>query len=936
MSSPFSLFRKHQGILMVVLIGMAMLSFVVLGMVQQASDFSQMPPIAVIAFIGFAVGTLAWVYGLSTNQSGQYGTIGLVAGLAIGMVLTLTSPKSVAFQYEGGSLSQDEFEQARAHRLIANSFLQAAIVESNEENEFLKDPRFARFAGQFISRGLFQYTSVDGSDQEVMISELLRKEADRLGIQVSDEAAVAHISKVTDGKLTPKQFEDILKGMRNPNGKELTERRLLDAIASELKAAEAAEVLYFHSKPAAPFGDNSHLTRMAGPIALPPQALWEITKKLEVWQRAEIAKVPSSLFLDEKATPSEEELSALFQDCRNNPPNVSADGRVFVEGRAGFFQPPRVQMAYLEADLELIHAKVSASIKDADIKARFEAERAKAPATGPLIPNLGLPGSEFNPGAFDSMIPPALPSPPVKAGDGSTPAEGDTKPDGNTSTSPSTETPKSETPAAEAPKPETPVTETPATETPKTELPKTESPTTEEAPVSESPAGDATSSADCLPGDDLSGTVQVVALFDDAAEESPAPAASDAPTAEAPKSETPAETTPPPAATETPPAATTSATESAPTTESAPAAGEQPSQKLPAIIPGAPGEELLPPRPTTGAKLLDENEKLRLRGVLMQERTEAELNRLMRDAQFFVEKLGSAVTIPEGNDGRITKAEAINKIVEYAGQNGLIYRETGLLSQTELLEDSDHAQVTSIMNYRQNPNTEQFEQYTPASEMAQSAPTDIFRTTVVTDPQSQNQFLYWKLDHVEAHAPESMEDERVRKEVIVAWRKIQASKKAEERAKTIAQFARDSGKPLPEALAEVRVVDDKDSPFLTVAETSQFSWMRATDQGPRVWQPSAIQAANEQVGDDFMKVVFADELQAGNVVVAPDVDRTNYYVVRIIERKPDTPEDLEIVRNNYLAGKDSNAVRSLMGQTIGRSEGPWVSDLLAKYKVDEL
>lgn len=969
MSSPFSLFRKHQGILMVVLIGLAMLSFVVLGMVQQASDFSKMPPVAIIAFLGVAAGALAWVYGLQSHKSGEYGTIGLIAGVAIGLVVTLTSTKPVAFKFEGGSLSEEEFELARSYRMNANAFISTALMRTNEDNDLFTDPRFSRFAYQMMERGLFQYHTSDANDQEVMIAELLRREADRLGIRVSDEAVLAHLSKVTDNKLTSKLFEEIRKDLRVSSGSGLTEREVFDSIAAELKAAEAAEILYFHTKPSAPFGSDSQLARLAGPIALPPQAKWEITKQLEVWQRAEIARVPVEEFMNQKAEPTEDALQALFQDCRSNPPNVSADGRQFVEGRPGFFQPPRIQMAYLEADLEKVHAKVTASITDAAIKARFDEERAKAPATGPLLPELNLPGQ----GTFDPFIEPESPTgegPLMKKdGDGTPPAtpEAPVTPSAETPASPATETKpetKPETPEAKPAAPEaTPDDSKPAAEGKPAETPapaetKEEEPKSEEAKPAETPAGDATSDAGCVDQEGTIRSAKTVAFFDDAAatasptpeaptagtdvasEAAPAPST---PAAEAkPEGEKPAATTPAePASPETPSSETKPVAESekpATAGETPAPEGTKPSSELPEVIPGAPAEELLPPRPTPGVKLLDEAEKARIRQELMEERTASELDKMMRDAQKIVQGFGAAVSRPEGSPGRMSRDEAVAEIVKYASENGLIYRETVLSSESELLADPEHAQVAGVMNYRMNQNTQQFETYTPASELVRSAPNYVFVPTVAIDRDTQNRFLYWKLQHVDAHAPVDMKDERVRKEVVAAWRQMEARKVAEERAKSLAQLARDSGKTLPEALAEVHVTDKPESPFITVAESSQFSWIQATEQGPRVWQPAAIQAAQGdrvQVGNDFMKIVFADELKVGDVVVAPDVDRTQFYVVRIIERKPESPEDLEIVRNNYLAGKDARETNALAGQVISRSEGYWVSDLLAKYKVDQ-
>lgn len=85
MRSPFEIFRRHQKILTVILVGMAMFSFVICGAIQ---DPQNIPAGLMILAIAALMAGVFWVAGLQSGKSNEYSIWGLVAGVLIGVGMT--------------------------------------------------------------------------------------------------------------------------------------------------------------------------------------------------------------------------------------------------------------------------------------------------------------------------------------------------------------------------------------------------------------------------------------------------------------------------------------------------------------------------------------------------------------------------------------------------------------------------------------------------------------------------------------------------------------------------------------------------------------------------------------------------------------------------------------------------------------------------------
>jgi hypothetical protein len=485
MSSPFDIFRRHQRIAMVIITGMAMISFVAFGLVD---SFRQVPPVLMGVFLAAVFGCAMWVAGLTNEKSTEWGMMGAVLGALLGVLIAVRTRETPAAQMVGGNLSRQQYDELLMQRSIASRFMDMALMETKQ----------GRFPGFRSMPGM----NVDGQ-RDIIFCELLNREADRLQVAVADEGVIQFIKDQTKDKLQKDQFEKIRKELR------VSDKEIIDALRRELRAGQTFSLLYGN----------------IGGIISPAQR-FEYFKRMTVKQTAEIVAVPVKEFEEGLPKPSTGELQELFDMYRVNFPNMDPQGRPD-EGRPGFRQPTRVRTAYLEATLDEMKALVAEPTEE-EIRERFEQQYKKDFPAGDM-PGDG-PGLPLLPGA-DENLPPGEPVPPPPA----QPEQG---------TTPTTDegAPAAEKPAAEAPPTEQPA---PAEAAPATEPEGTEPATPEPAPEAgdnqsalpgrsdlqkvvflQEPAGDDQPAAEAAPADAPATTDAAPA---DAPAADPAPATDPAP-----------------------------------------------------------------------------------------------------------------------------------------------------------------------------------------------------------------------------------------------------------------------------------------------------------------------------------------------------------------------------------------------------------------------
>jgi hypothetical protein len=897
MSSPFSLFRKHQKTLLVVLIGLSMLSFVIFGTMSQAADFTNMPPTLIVLSIAAFFACIAWVAGIRSHKSGEYGSIGLIAGVALGLVFVMQGGPAPAVTAEGFTLSRTDVEELARTRYVANRFVYHAVDRTSQlpSNE-LKGMLIQNFSFGFESRN-------EIPDRDVVLGELLRREAKRIGMSISDAAVTDYINRITDKKMTPELFTEIRHEMQ------VSERELFDSLRKELLAREVATALYSQ-------------------VLLPPQLAWEFSKRLQVRQSATVAKVPVEPFLDNLAEPSAAELQKLFDTYRQNQPGFTVEGRP-EEGRPGFWQPPRVNLGYVQPDYLAFERLAEKQITDEMIKQRYERDylappesEASPPATGgPALPGQPQPGPQLGPSATPPATPAASP-------DG----------EGEKATQPSPQTPANEgestTPAPAtqpAPKESATPEAAPSTETPEPNETPAPAETPEPAP-SEDDGSSCDDSAEPPPAEPAPSQT-------DTAEPPPAePASSETKPAEPPASSNaePAETAP---NAEQPAPAADAAQPASPGVPPAPA-DDAPTPNIPGVV-GPPGgnESLLDSEPYTPPPL-DDQLKMEIRDTLLREKTAQLIEKATADAvEEIRNRIGRDVNAPKDAENKISIKQATELVKKYAAKHNLIYNETGLLTFEQLIESDDHP-IGAAAAAQQGDS---FQRRTVAEQVFSTSPADLFRPRMVesTGPGGavEDTYLYWKLAHEEGYIPEDLGEPVIREQVTQTWRELKARDAAEKRARQIAEKVRSSEKPMMELLADETVTGKPDDPVLSLTETGQFSWMRqSVVPSPNPFQRFDIVpqlgsvAGLEEVGEDFMETVFED-LKPGDVGVAPSRDRDYYYVVQVNNRIPSDDEQWDIVRNNFLAGQYSQLEDRMSSELMAANLPNWPEQLMEKYDV---
>ena len=978
MSSPFLLFRRHQRILMVVITGLSMISFVLLGAVQ---DPRQLPAPLVIIFMAALAGGIAWLAGLNSGKATEWGLTATLIGAIVAFAATFYSNRQAsAVVIDNGNLSAEQVSHLRSQRYIVNQFVHSAFQQTFN----LPLQSLPAAIQRDLTFGFSQSGEVSVDD--VVVGELLRRKADKMGIAISDKVVTDFIKQITS-KSGLKSLFDRYQNQLNPQEEAMwafylpqlqenqmtaeaftrlrqslrtSETSLINAIRNELKIRQAYQLL-------------------SGNNYFPPEQFWQYYEQLNVKQSAEIATLPVQDFIDPDAKPSETDLLQLFEKYRQNFPGYTPEGRV-APGRPGFYQPRRFQLGYLEADYEQIEPLMEA-VTDEEIQKAYEEKYLRAvPADGTsAAEHLDGPDLPPAPSTDQPAMPKADEKPAEKPSEASTekkPVETPEKSEANDKPAvptaempekPATPQPEStpssgETPAPKAPSTTKPATETPAPVTgpeskaaPEPESKTEEKPQTPEAPqpeagasllkqmpitqqvaflLADDPAASAETPAEPAtdkPADEPAGTSteKPEAKPAESPVDKPEAAPADKPETK-PDSETPAEK---PAETPAPDQSSSAKPEEEkPATpagngEKPAAAGEMKAGET-VVIPPAPSDET-PSAPTREIPPLDDAMKATLRAEILKARTEEAIQKRIDAAYLEMSEISTDMTREKTEDRYLTLEQATQRLKKYAAENQLIYIVTPMLSQEELINSEEHPIGGAATPQR----------ISVADSVARSTAADLYRVYSAEDFQTSSAYVFWKLQDKAAYAPVTLTDEPgLRDQVVEAWNLEQAYPKAQARAEELVKLIQNSQEPMGTVLAEQTVTGDKDSLFVPVRITGDFTWMQkpmvpATSMNQSMpVRPSIIPGATD-AGEEFYQKVF-NELQVGEVGIAPGNDHTNLYLVKIESRNPSTPEQLEAFRKKFIEeGRQVNGYSSLLQQSIMDNSVNWLQQLFDEHKV---
>lgn len=232
----------------------------------------------------------------------------------------------VVAAWEGGEVREAGLERAVAMRSVVNRFL----IES------------AAAAGRDPSRlPLFPET-----EEQVVRTQLLAKEARSLGMVVSDGAINEFLSQWTDNTVRQEQFDAILSGLRlGPTA--VSQHDLFEALRTEL-AARNLLILF--------------QTGFAGD---PPGWRWDYFRRIGQAAVVEAVPVVVETLAKETPAPSEQTLRAFFDRYKDDLPEPRSPD-------PGFRQRHRVQYEYLVAKRDSFEAAAAKEVTDAEIADYYE------------------------------------------------------------------------------------------------------------------------------------------------------------------------------------------------------------------------------------------------------------------------------------------------------------------------------------------------------------------------------------------------------------------------------------------------------------------------------------------------------------------------------------------------------------------------------------
>ena len=329
MSSPFTFFRRNSQVTMVAVVILSMLAFTL------DTVFSDRGTHFVL--LGLLVGSMIFsFFGISRGQWIKFGVAGAVIGAACGYLFPkIVNPSSGFYQESAlGAFDEKRMMDLQLQRNIPNMFMQHAFEKAIA-------PGTAMYAPQF------GFGHEAGTD-DLTFAEMMRAEADNLGIVVTDKMVSDWINRQTQEKLSRAAFAEIRQKLNFGTGV-ISERQLLDCFRSEIKALMAYQIL------------------RPQPSSLPqgPDVYYATFKRTKVRERLNTVRLDVDAFVGQVAEPSEAEIATLFQEGRLRFPNE------LEPGSPGFRQPNKAKLAYLELGYKKVEASMTPPT-DAEIEAFYK------------------------------------------------------------------------------------------------------------------------------------------------------------------------------------------------------------------------------------------------------------------------------------------------------------------------------------------------------------------------------------------------------------------------------------------------------------------------------------------------------------------------------------------------------------------------------------
>lgn len=237
-----------------------------------------------------------------------------------------SSADPIVVSWKGGGVRENQLERAVAMRTLANRFLMQAAAAAGRDPSRL--PAFPE-------------------GEELVVREmLLAKEAEKIGLTVSNTAINEFIAAWTNNMVRQDQLDGIIAGLRYGR---------TPVLAGDL----------FESLRTALVARNTLLLFQTGFSGDPPGWRWDFYKRLE--QSVTIKAFPvevENLAMSVEA-PSESELKAYFEKFKDNLPSARSPD-------PGFKEPHRIRYASLMADQKKFEDEAGKTITEKDVEDFYE------------------------------------------------------------------------------------------------------------------------------------------------------------------------------------------------------------------------------------------------------------------------------------------------------------------------------------------------------------------------------------------------------------------------------------------------------------------------------------------------------------------------------------------------------------------------------------
>lgn len=726
-----------------------------------------------------------------------------------------TGPNPVIASWTGGSIRNNDLRSEWEHVVYANQFLRKLAMDVRAKGGM---PKVPEFAPDLSLVGITSNLDDEGPSR-IIERKLLVAEANRMGIHFDDASVKRFLELFVDGKLDGK---DIKKALYDSTEGRLTLFDFNRLMREELAKNEVLRLAGTGLR----FEDRRDAKTLSRPALTTPSKNWQDYLKFN--RTAKIQAFP--VFVNDfeaqvKNKPTETEYQEIYKAGKDV---IASPG--LVSTQPAFMRPQTANFEFLSINVEKIITQQMALVSEDTLKSEYERRVKEKQFRVPI--------------AQEAVGTPTTPAPAAPA----TPAPATPAPTADPATPAATPTSDSPSPSPAAADPAASPVKTPDG-----------TPPADKPPVLEEPKPTAS-----VPRKDSS--VKLVSFQ----EEKPAGTEpSQTPTAETtPAQTTPAQTTPAPTA--TPAAAAEPAVK--PEAGSVLELSSQPSPTpaLPAFpqtganaLAGEGVAESTPMRTKTFEEVKDQIARDQAMGPankIIEER----ISEIMHTMSMFESDLKEYKVAVAGKLSD-AKAPAPLNLAKLGEEFGFEYETTGLVDQ-ESIKRLSPIGTSFVMGQRPfafaalvNARVGVGELYTPVTSRGFSG--------------GDKRYVSWKIDETLPITPAL---DSVRTQVEQVWRKQQAFKLAENRAKELASKVSKST-TLKESLG---TEEEKK----LVLEPTNFSWFNPMFARAE----SRLQLSNvellQPVDNAFMEAVFA--CKPNETTIAADSNKTVYYVVQVLELTP--------------------------------------------------